>query len=80
MVQHFDLIIVGAGSGNILPGPAHADWQIALIEKDAFGGTCLNRGCIPSKMLIHAADVAEVIHSAGRLAWRPGSSTSTGSV
>jgi mycothione reductase len=64
MVQHFDLIIVGAGSGNMIPGPDHAGWKIAIIEKDAFGGTCLNRGCIPSKMLIHAADVAETIHTA----------------
>lgn len=64
MVQQFDLIIVGAGSGNAIPGPDHAGWKIALIEKDKFGGTCLNRGCIPSKMLIHAADVAETIHTA----------------
>ena len=64
MEQHFDLIIVGAGSGNTIPGPDHAGWRIAIIEKDTFGGTCLNRGCIPSKMLIHAADVAETIHTA----------------
>ena len=67
MVQHFDLIIVGAGSGNTIPGPDHAGWNIAIIEKDTFGGTCLNRGCIPSKMLIHAADVAETIHTAAPL-------------
>jgi mycothione reductase len=66
-VQHFDLIIVGAGSGNTIPGPNHAGWNIAIIEKDTFGGTCLNRGCIPSKMLIHAADVAETIHTAAPL-------------
>jgi len=64
MVQQFDLMIVGAGSGNTIPGPDHAGWRIAIIEKDTFGGTCLNRGCIPSKMLIHAADVAETIHTA----------------
>ena len=64
MEQQFDLIIIGAGSGNTIPGPDHAGWRIAIIEKDRFGGTCLNRGCIPSKMLIHAADVAETIHTA----------------
>src|SRR5215471_3078003 len=64
MVQQFDLMIVGAGSGNTIPGSDHAGWTIAIIEKDKFGGTCLNRGCIPSKMLIHAADVAETIHAA----------------
>jgi mycothione reductase len=64
MAQQFDLMIVGAGSGNTIPGPDHAGWTIAMIEKDKFGGTCLNRGCIPSKMLIHTADVAETIHTA----------------
>jgi mycothione reductase len=64
MVQQFDLMIVGAGSGNTIPGPDHAGWTIAMVEKDKFGGTCLNRGCIPSKMLIHTADVAETIHTA----------------
>ena len=64
MGQQFDLIIIGAGSGNTIPGADHEGWRIAIIEKDRFGGTCLNRGCIPSKMLIHAADVAETIHTA----------------
>jgi mycothione reductase len=64
MVQQFDLIIVGAGSGNMVPGPDHEGWKIAIVEKDKFGGTCLNRGCIPSKMLIYAADVAQTIHTA----------------
>ncbi|MGE3537609.1 MAG: mycothione reductase [Candidatus Tectimicrobiota bacterium] len=64
MVQQFDLIIIGAGSGNMIPGPDHAAWKIAIIEQDKFGGTCLNRGCIPSKMLIHAAEVAETVHTA----------------
>jgi mycothione reductase len=67
MGQQFDLIIIGAGSGNTIPGPDHEGWRIAIIEKDRFGGTCLNRGCIPSKMLIHAADVAETIHTAAPL-------------
>lgn len=63
-MEQFDLIIVGAGSGNMIPGPDYDDWTIAIIEKDKFGGTCLNRGCIPSKMLIYAAEVAETIQSA----------------
>jgi mycothione reductase len=64
VVEQFDLIIVGAGSGNMIPGPDYDAWKIAIIEKDKFGGTCLNRGCIPSKMLIYAAEVAETIHTA----------------
>ena len=56
--HHYDLIIVGAGSGNMLPTEEFADWHIAVVEADRFGGTCLNRGCIPSKMLVYTADVA----------------------
>jgi mycothione reductase len=57
--EQFDLIIIGTGSGNSLITPEMDGWRIAIIERDLFGGTCLNRGCIPSKMLIYAADVAE---------------------
>jgi mycothione reductase len=35
--------------------------RVAVVEKDRLGGTCLNRGCIPSKLLIHSADVLETI-------------------
>lgn len=62
----YDLIIVGAGSGNMLPTDDMADWRIAIVESDRFGGTCLNRGCIPSKILVHTADVARTIRDAGR--------------
>ncbi len=57
--QHYDLIIIGAGSGNSVIGPEMDGWRIAMIERGLFGGTCLNRGCIPSKMLIYPADLAE---------------------
>ncbi len=63
-MNRYDLVIVGAGSGNSLIGPEMDDWKIAIVEKDVFGGTCLNRGCIPTKMLIHPADLAhEARHS-----------------
>ena len=57
-MQHFSLAIIGSGSGNILVPDDDADGPVALIEVGAFGGTCLNRGCIPSKILVHTADVA----------------------
>src|ERR1700756_2807854 len=67
MATHkYDLVIVGAGSGNMLPAPEFADWRIAVVEADRFGGTCLNRGCVPSKMLVHTADVAQAVRHAGR--------------
>ena len=56
-MSEFDLVIVGTGSGNAIPAELDG-WKIALVERDVFGGTCLNRGCIPSKMLVYAADVA----------------------
>ncbi|HUP74280.1 MAG TPA: mycothione reductase [Acidimicrobiales bacterium] len=66
-VQHFDLVIIGAGSGNTLLTPFFDDWKVAIIERDLFGGTCTNRGCIPSKMFVHAADVADIARNGPRL-------------
>lgn len=66
-MAHFDLVIVGAGSGNSLLIPELQDRRVAIVERADFGGTCLNRGCIPSKMLVHVADVAETARRAGRL-------------
>lgn len=65
-MQSFDLIIVGTGSGNGIPA-AFDSWNIALVEKDVFGGTCLNKGCIPSKMFIYAADQAAAVSEAAKL-------------
>jgi mycothione reductase len=65
-VHSYDLVIVGAGSGNMLPDAQLTGWRIAVVESDRFGGTCLNRGCIPSKMLVHTADVAQTVRHAGR--------------
>ena len=65
-MQEFDLVIVGTGSGNSIPAELD-DWNIALVERDVFGGTCLNRGCIPSKMFVYAADLALHAREAARL-------------
>jgi mycothione reductase len=65
-VDSYDLVIVGAGSGNTLPADTFAGWRIAIVEANRFGGTCLNRGCIPSKMLVYTADVAQAVRHAGR--------------
>ena len=66
-VQHFDLVIIGAGSGNTLLTPFFDDWKVAIVERDLFGGTCMNRGCIPSKMFVYAADVADIARNGPRL-------------
>lgn len=62
-MRSHDLIIIGTGSGNSVIGPEHDDWDIALVERGVFGGTCLNVGCIPSKMFVYAAEVAAVARS-----------------
>ncbi len=64
--NYFDLIIVGSGSGNSLIGPEYDDARVAIIESGTFGGTCLNVGCIPTKMYVYAAEVAGTIRSASR--------------
>jgi mycothione reductase len=66
----YDLVIVGAGTGNMFPTVGLEGLRIAIIERDRFGGTCLNRGCIPSKMLVHTADVAETVRGADRYGLR----------
>jgi len=66
-VRHFDLVIIGTGSGNSIPNEAMAGWQIAILEKGTFGGTCLNVGCIPTKMFVHTADQAAAPANAKKL-------------
>ncbi|WKD61459.1 Mycothione reductase [Corynebacterium ciconiae DSM 44920] len=56
--KHYDLVIIGTGSGNSIPGPEFEDKSIAIVEKGTFGGTCLNVGCIPTKMFVYAAEQA----------------------
>jgi mycothione reductase len=63
-VEHFALAVIGAGSGNAVIPSDPADGPVALIESGAFGGTCINRGCIPSKILAHTADVARTVREA----------------
>jgi mycothione reductase len=62
----FDLIVIGSGAGlDVANAAAQHGLKVAIVEKGRMGGTCLNRGCIPSKLLIHSADVMETIKMAG---------------
>ncbi len=66
-MKKFDIIVIGSGGGAKITSPAATmGFKVAVIEKDKLGGTCLNRGCIPSKMLIHPADVAVEIKHANK--------------
>jgi dihydrolipoamide dehydrogenase len=57
----FDIVILGAGSGGYAAAlrAAELDLSVALIDKAELGGTCLHRGCIPTKALLHAAEIAD---------------------
>ena len=57
--NHFDLVVIGGGPGGYSAAlyAASAGLQVALVEKDALGGTCLNRGCIPAKAFLETAAV-----------------------
>ena len=64
-MQKFDLIVIGSGSGlDVANAAVEHGLKVAIVEKDRMGGTCLNRGCIPSKLLLHSADVVETIRNA----------------
>jgi mycothione reductase len=66
-VHHFDLCIIGTGSGNSIIDDRFDHLSMALVEMGTFGGTCLNVGCIPSKMFVHPADLAASTVEAIRL-------------
>lgn len=60
-MANFDLVVLGGGSGGYAAAlrGAQLGLTVALIEKDKVGGTCLHRGCIPTKALLHAGEVAD---------------------
>jgi len=63
-MEEFDVIVIGAGSGlDIASAYANRGKDVAVVEPGPLGGTCLNRGCIPSKMLIHHADIIETVEN-----------------
>ncbi len=61
MTDPVDLVILGAGSGGYAAAlrAAELGMQVVMVERDKVGGTCLHRGCIPTKALLHAAEVAD---------------------
>jgi mycothione reductase len=65
-METYDLAIIGTGSGNSILDERYAGKRVAICEHGTFGGTCLNVGCIPTKMFVYAAGVAESIRSAAR--------------
>ncbi|MBM7800105.1 dihydrolipoamide dehydrogenase [Microlunatus panaciterrae] len=68
MTASYDLVILGAGSGGYACAlrAAQLGLTVALIEKDKVGGTCLHRGCIPAKAILHAAEIADAARDGAR--------------
>ncbi|MDL4771220.1 MULTISPECIES: dihydrolipoyl dehydrogenase [Thermomonosporaceae] len=64
----FDIVVLGGGSGGYACALRAVELgkSVALVERDRLGGTCLNRGCIPTKALLHAAEVADQTREAAR--------------
>jgi len=64
-MEEYDFLVIGSGSGlDVANAAANQGQSVAVVEKGRLGGTCLNRGCIPSKMLLYHANVMETIEHA----------------
>ncbi|WP_137725095.1 mycothione reductase [Prescottella subtropica] len=66
-MTHFDIAIIGTGSGNSILDDRFDGKKIAILEESTFGGTCLNVGCIPTKMFVYAAEVARTVTESSKL-------------
>jgi mycothione reductase len=65
-VEAYDIAIIGAGSGNSILDDRLAGKRVAICEQGSFGGTCLNVGCIPTKMFVYTAEIAKTIRDSAR--------------
>ncbi len=65
-MEHFDIAIIGTGSGNSILDERYTDKRVAICEQGTFGGTCLNVGCIPTKMFVYSAEVAQNVRNAAQ--------------
>ena len=70
-MKHFDYLVIGAGSGGMASARRAAAYgaKVGVVEKSALGGTCVNVGCVPKKVMWNVATVNEIIHDAGKFAF-----------
>jgi glutathione reductase (NADPH) len=76
MTYDYDLFIIGAGPAGLAAAKraAQQDLKVAIAEQDHLGGCCVNRGCIPKKLMVYAADYASALKDATEYGWQQCSS------
>jgi glutathione reductase (NADPH) len=74
MADEFDLVVIGAGSGGLAASQRAAEYgaKVAIVESGALGGTCVNVGCVPKKVMWNAADIADGLEDAVDYGFRVG--------
>lgn len=70
--SHYDYLVIGAGSGGMASARRAAGYgvKVGVIEKSQLGGTCVNLGCVPKKIMFNAATVNEIIHSSEKFGFK----------
>ncbi len=73
MAKDYDLVVLGGGTGGYVAAirASQLGMQVAVVENGELGGTCLHRGCIPSKALLRSAEVFRQTKEAATLEWTP---------
>jgi glutathione reductase (NADPH) len=74
MADSFDFLVIGAGSGGLAAAQRAAEYgaRVAIVESGRLGGTCVNVGCVPKKVMWNAADIADGLEDATDYGFRPG--------
>jgi glutathione reductase (NADPH) len=76
MAEEFDFVVMGAGSGGLAAAQRAAEYgaKVAIVESGRLGGTCVNVGCVPKKVMWNAADIADGLEDAAEYGFRLGPS------
>ncbi|QCH13689.1 glutathione-disulfide reductase [Synechococcus sp. CB0101] len=74
MTEHFDLVVIGAGSGGLAAAKRAASYgaRVAIVEGDRVGGTCVIRGCVPKKLMVYGSAMRHHLHDAASYGWSIG--------
>ncbi|MEA5525456.1 FAD-dependent oxidoreductase, partial [Nodularia spumigena] len=71
MTFDYDLFVIGTGTGGLAAAKQAASYgvRVAMAEQETIGGTCVNRGCVPKKLIVYAADFAQDNQMANSYGW-----------